>query len=53
MAAIGAMVKPGGASFTFADYIAKDLLPYINQRLITRKSSRIEALWDQYPEGGL
>ena len=52
MAAIVHMAKPVGASFTFADYIAKDLLPYINQRF-TDKTSRIDAVWDQYPEGGL
>ena len=46
MAAMVHMEKPGGASFTFADYIAKDLLPCTNQH-------HLDTVWDHYPEGGL
>ena len=51
MAAVVHMVRPTSAK-TFADYATQHIMPFLEYQ-ITPTVERIDAIWDNYPEGNL
>ena len=51
MAVVVHMVRPTSAK-TFADYATRHIVPFLEYQ-ITPTVERIDAIWDNYPEGNL
>ena len=51
MAAVVRMVRPTSAK-TFADHATQHIVPFLEYQ-ITPTVERIDAIWDNYPEGNL